>query len=187
MKSTLSLCLLLFLDRCKKVTTFQIERPEHKIAFVPAHKTALLSPTVLHAQKDLEQHDWLQDPSYPKEEFIRAVECTQGYGLCNDTELLELADHLENDSQGCYFDSHDQKLSAVQCEKELDDRLAVAHLLRQQAELQQLEKEFEENRENNIFVAGLMAEEMKPDDEPRETIDEALSHELDPVDWFDHY
>ena len=63
------------------------------------------------------------------ENFERAVECSQSYGLCDVDELLTLAEDLES-HQGAFFES-EERLRA----KEIKDRLDLAEVLRMEAEL----------------------------------------------------
>ena len=69
------------------------------------------------------------DELYPKVDYERAIVCSEKLGLCTESELIELAEELE-EFQGCYFQDN-----APDCEKELDGRFEVADMLRAQAEM----------------------------------------------------
>jgi len=66
------------------------------------------------------------------DDWVRAVDCASKFGLCDVTELHELADKVEAGSDDCTFEGNTMDL----CDKEIQDRKDVAGLLRLQAELQ---------------------------------------------------
>ena len=70
--------------------------------------------------------------NYPHREFHRAVECATETGLCDVDELLQLADDLEKHGEECFFEN---ERDGEACEKEKDDRVDVAGVLRLEAEL----------------------------------------------------
>ena len=70
--------------------------------------------------------------NYPHQEFHRAIDCATEPGLCEVEELMKLADDLERHGEECFFEKEEDTAA---CEKEKDDRLDVASLLRLEAEV----------------------------------------------------
>lgn len=63
------------------------------------------------------------------DKYFRAIECAEG-SSCSLEELETLAANLE-DVDGCKFEEE-----AENCDREIQDRLDVAHMLRLRIELQ---------------------------------------------------
>ena len=67
------------------------------------------------------------------EDLVQAVKAATHFGMCDSDKLHELADKVEQGADTCVFEVEtDQEL----CQKEIDDRIDVAQVLRLQAELQ---------------------------------------------------
>ena len=85
------------------------------------------------------------------DDWVRAVDCASKFGICDVTELHELADKVEAGSDECTFEGNSKEL----CDKEIQDRKDVAELLRLQAELQ-LGMDYLEKA--NLFAHDVMDE-----------------------------
>jgi hypothetical protein len=81
--------------------------------------------------------------SFP-EKFARAVQCSETFGLCDATELLELADELES-YHGSFFEDERR-------DKEIKDRNDMAKVLRLEAELALKQDELQRA---NLFKADV--------------------------------
>ena len=85
------------------------------------------------------------------EDLVEAVECAAHYGKCDLAVLDELAVKVETGADDCTFeDGRDE----AECNHEMNDRQAVANMLRLQA---QLRKEME-TLDNNLFVKDVRNE-----------------------------
>lgn len=92
------------------------------------------------------------------EDLDRAVKCATEFGLCNVETLHRLADKVESGSDSCVFE-----VDAELCQKETDDRVDVAEVLRLQAELQL--------RMEAIELSSLFAADVKDEHDIRERED----------------
>lgn len=88
------------------------------------------------------------------DDLVHAVRASTTFGLCDSDELHELADKVEAGASTCIFevDGDDGFL----CQKEIDDRMDVAEVLRLQAELQ---LRMEAIRGSSLFAEDCLAED----------------------------
>lgn len=82
-----------------------------------------------------------------------ACEAVTKFGLCDPTQLNELADKVEAGADSCIFHDDDEVL----CEKEIEDRKDVADVLRMQAELQ---LRMEAIRGSSLFTSDIISEKL---------------------------
>mmetsp|Transcript_8 Transcript_8/g.14 ORF Transcript_8/g.14 Transcript_8/m.14 type:complete len:154 (-) Transcript_8:426-887(-) len=106
------------------------------------------------------------------ETFYRAVELAEGRHVATMNELDELATELE-EFVGCKFEEDSGKEI---CDKEIQDRVDVAEILRLKIELQ-LRMDYLKN--GNLFAADVIKEH---DAEERRKCKEALKANRDKVD-----
>ena len=85
------------------------------------------------------------------DDLVRAVDCASHFGKCSVEDLHALADKVDAAADTCLYETNDPAL----CDKEEQDRVDVAELLRLQAELQ-LGMEYLEKA--NLFKEDVMAE-----------------------------
>jgi hypothetical protein len=80
-----------------------------------------ISTTKLHSSSTVTYFD----------DLVKAVKASTTFGLYDPDTLHELADKVEAGADSCMFEPDQTEL----CQKEIDDRLDVAEVLRMQAEL----------------------------------------------------
>jgi len=100
------------------------------------------------------------------EDLDLAVQAATQFGLCNPEELQKLADKVEMGADSCLFE-----IEPDLCQKEMDDRLDVAEVLRMQAELA-LRMEAIEG--SSLFVGDVRDEHMIRE---REEVFDALAED----------
>mmetsp|Transcript_13593 Transcript_13593/g.25535 ORF Transcript_13593/g.25535 Transcript_13593/m.25535 type:complete len:157 (+) Transcript_13593:117-587(+) len=87
------------------------------------------------------------------DDLVEAVKASTTFGMYGPDKLQELADKVEAGASSCMFEVDGGEL----CQKEIDDRLDVAEVLRMQAELQ-LRMEAIEG--SSLFADDCLAEDM---------------------------
>ena len=101
------------------------------------------------------------------EDLVQAVDCASHFGKCDLAVLDELALKVEGGSNDCTFeDAFDGK----ECQHEMDDRKALANMLRMQSQLRHEMASIESNlfvkdvrEENNIRERDLEMELLEED------------------------
>ncbi len=113
-----------------------MSRPEIKICGVTSPEEAMLAADLgadLIGLNFYPPSPRYLEPHRAAEDFGRAIECAEHFGMCDADEMATLADKLD-DIEGCVYEDGVQAKDV--CEKEIQDRKDVADTLRMGAELQ---------------------------------------------------
>ena len=90
------------------------------------------------------------------DDLVEAVRASTTFGLYGSDELHELADKVEAGASTCIFEVEVSDDDGFLCQKEIDDRMDVAEVLRMQAELQ---LRMEAIRGSSLFADDCLAED----------------------------
>ncbi|KAL3900314.1 MAG: hypothetical protein SGARI_006266 [Bacillariaceae sp.] len=94
------------------------------------------------------------------DDLVEAVRASTTFGLYDSDALHELADKVEAGASTCIFEvegsENDDEDDGFLCQKEIDDRMDVAQVLRMQAELQ---LRMEAIRGSSLFADDCLAED----------------------------
>jgi hypothetical protein len=90
------------------------------------------------------------------DDLVKAVRASTTFGLCDSDELHELADKVEAGASTCIFEVEGEGDDGFLCQKEINDRMDVAEVLRMQADLQ---LRMEAIRGSSLFAGDCLAED----------------------------